>query len=517
MFVVTNREMREIDRYTIEEVGIPSLVLMENAGKAAADWIQAQYSNKRQVGVVCGKGNNGGDGLVIARHLINHGFTVKVYVLGEADELSPDAKTQYYVANKIGLAVECISSTGDPYESIRLDECEIIVDALLGTGSRGSLGTLYGQVVQMINARKMLDEEVEVISIDNPTGVFGNNGEVASETINANVTLTLGYIKQSLITYPAADYAGKVIVLDIGIPKMIEQQYAFNKQVLTEKLIYPWIPKRVSNSHKGTYGKVRCIAGSSKYFGAGLLSATASLHIGAGLVFWDAPEQIAPMWQGQTPELIFTSHPSQQGCFASESLQSLIEVSKTADAIVVGCGIDQFPWGEEWVEQLVNEIECPMVIDADAIILLRNRFSNLKSKRNIIVTPHPGEFAKVLGISVEEVEKNRADICLDFAKEHQVTLVLKGCHTTIATPDGRLYFNTTASHVLAKGGSGDVLAGFIGGLLAQGISTEQATCVAVYCHGRVAKQLAETNYVSTMASDVSRNVGAILQTIANRA
>jgi NAD(P)H-hydrate epimerase len=519
VFVVTNREMREIDRYTMEQIGIPSAVLMENAGKSIADWIVEHIKGKSHVGVVCGKGNNGGDGLVIARHLHNYGLLVKVIILGKPEDLSIDSALQYAIVCNIGIDVDWYDDTGGLQET-HFKNFDLIIDAMLGTGTKGVVRQHYQQAIQSINLTRTNNDNVMVISVDNPTGVFGDYGEVVSDTIVADITLTLGYMKQALLNEPARRYAGKLVTIDFGIPRIAEQAVNLNKRLITEQLVKKWLPKRVQDSHKGTYGKVHCIAGSHSYFGAGLLAATASLHIGAGLVYWDAPEVVSSMWCAQTPELIFKCHSSENGHFAMDSVASLSAVTKDADAVVMGCGIMQFDNGEQWLATILSNIKCPVVLDADGFVMLADHLDVLNKYQGsspIVVTPHPGEFAKVLGISVSEVEANRMELAMQFAKEHQVIVVLKGSQSIIAAPEGQLYINTTGNHVLAKGGTGDVLAGFVGGLIGQGISPIEAACVAVYVHGLTAEHLSKNKYVSTMASDVSRSVGAVLQNLATRA
>ncbi|OEH84931.1 hypothetical protein BHU72_06990 [Desulfuribacillus stibiiarsenatis] len=515
MFVVTNREMREIDRYTIEQIGIPSAVLMENAGRSVVNWITEHIRKDMRVGVVCGKGNNGGDGIVIARYLHNMGYSVQVHLLENAQDLSRDCAQQYTIARNMGLPIECLKEEGLE-NTLGVYDC--MIDALLGTGSKGNLQGLYKDAVDTINEIKRAKNHLVVVSIDCPTGVIGDDGQVSDAVVQADYTIVLGFTKQGLYQYPAAGYAGNIVVVDIGIPKKVEEEYPIKRQLITEQLIEPWIPHRTANSHKGTYGRVRCIAGSADYMGAGLLAATASLHIGAGLVYWDAPEELRRYFNGQTPELIFRGYASEGGTFSPDSADALVDAANDAKAVVVGCGVDDFTGSLHWMEKLVTGITCPLIIDASAFVMLKKQLDILLTRKGVtVVTPHPGEIAKVLKISVAQLESKRIYYAEQFAKRYHVTIILKGAHTIIATPEGNTYINTTGSHVLAKAGTGDVLAGFIGGLAAQGVSLEMAACVAVYIHGKAAEQLAETTYVSTMASDVSRTAGAILHKIAHRA
>lgn len=512
MFVVTNREMREIDRYTIEQIGIPSIVLMENAGKSVAEWILDHCQSGAHVGVVCGKGNNGGDGFVIARHLFNKGLKVSVYIADDSESFSKDASLQYEIIQNMRIDTLNLQQRGN---CLDLTECNVIVDAILGTGIEGEVRSWYQQIIKAINQAKVQRPELMVVSVDHPSGVYGDDGQISAETVRADVTLALGFIKRSQITHPACRYVGNLILLDIGIPKQAQCVAALDTFLLTEQMVGQWLPVRADDSHKGTYGRVHCIAGSTQYLGAGLLAATACLHIGAGLAYWHAPDGSQSGWNGQTPELIFIAHPSEEGHFALEGIPTLVSSAADADAVVIGCGIARFDESGRWIMELLQHIQCPVVLDADGFVMLRKQLVNFKNlQRNIVVTPHPGELATVLGISIDEVEKRRIELSKKFAEEYQVTVILKGNRTVIAVPNGNVYVNSTGSHVLAKAGAGDVLAGFIGGLLAQGLSPENAACVAVYCHGKAAEQLAEQTYVSTMASDVSRNIGAVLRNIA---
>ncbi len=518
MLVLTNREMRDIDRYTIEQIGIPSMILMEHAGKSVADWLKVHYQDYIRVGVVCGKGNNGGDGFVAARHLIQKQIDVTVYIVDPPEEFTNDSRVQFNIICNIGATIETLYAASQEQQEQFFRRHQLLIDAMLGTGGSGELRPAYLAAVKAINQIRYEDDRRVVISLDLPTGIVGDNGEVMDDAVRADRTLTFGYWKQSLITFPACQYAGQVDVIDIGIPIAAESNFCFEKQMLTEDMIYQWLPKRLAHSHKGTYGVVRCVAGSSNYFGAGLLAATACLHIGAGLVFWDGPQEIQSIWNGQTPELIFQGHSSVQGHFATDSVKSLSKAAEKADAVVLGCGITRFDSGSEWLLALLDAIKAPIVIDADAFVMLKDHLGALRNRQQAtIVTPHPGELAQVIGISVDELARRRFPLARQFAIDYQVTLVLKGTHTLIVTPEGKMYINTTGSHVLAKGGSGDVLAGFIGGLIAQKVSPQAAACVAVYCHGRAAEQLAISHFVATMASDVSRSIGAILRNIATRA
>lgn len=288
-------------------------------------------------------------------------------------------------------------------------------------------------------------------------------------------------------------------------------------KVLTKEMIRDYLPERKSQSHKGTYGRLDCVAGSRAYFGAGLLAARAGLHMGTGMVYWHAPDACDNYWKGQTPELIFTSHPSYQGHFSAESATSIIGASRQADAMLVGPGIVDFPAGCLWLSEIINAISCPLLVDADGINLLANNLDILLHRGDLglpiemVLTPHLGEFARLVQLPVEDLLANDMELvdrlAIQFAIDYHLTLVVKSHKTIIALPSGDLYVNSTGNHCLAKAGSGDVLAGMIAGLMAQGLDGARAACLGVYLHGASADILAPETYVSTMASDVSANIG----------
>jgi hydroxyethylthiazole kinase-like uncharacterized protein yjeF len=517
MKVVTAEEMREIDRETIEGYGIPGVVLMERAGLAVASKIKEVIGHKRVI-VVSGGGNNGGDGLVAARHLHNEGWDVKVFLTVRDENLKGDALFQYNTACKFGLEIHSIEEFLTNPSSF-FTRHSVIVDALLGTGlSKKVTGTL-SEVIRLLNTSNM-----PIISVDLPSGISSDNGQVMGDAVNADYTVTFGLPKRGHLLNPGAIHTGRLFVEDIGFPDKLLKSDRLHIELLGEKDVDSLIPERQRYSHKGTYGHVLIIAGSKGKTGAALMAAKACLRCGAGLVTIGIPESLACTFESRvTEEMTLILPDTGNGTLSGKASNSILDfLNEKADILAVGPGIGVSIETVELMKTLIKNSSKPTVVDADGINSLnggKKIFS--KTRAPIILTPHPGEMARLLQQSVvsgqpsashpaiQDIEKDRINIAMSFAKETGVYLVLKGVPTVIAAPDGKAFINSTGNPGMATAGTGDVLTGMIAGFLGQCITPAQACILGVFLHG-IAGDIAasEKGQYSMIAGDIIDKIPA---------
>jgi NAD(P)H-hydrate epimerase len=517
MKVVTAAEMREIDRTTIAEYGIPPLVLMERAGLAVAAKVKDVCAGEKVL-ILCGGGNNGGDGLVAARNLYNGGYRVKVIMLGKADLLSADCKTQYMAAKKTGVTIEVRKSMG----SSDLHGA-FVVDAIFGTGlSRpvtGDLAALF---------RSINKAEVPVLGVDIPSGISADTGEILGEAIKADHTVTFGLPKRGHFLYPGAEYTGSLCVGDIGFPTKLIQSDAIKTELMgPERAVY-LLPERPRNSYKGDYGHVFVLAGSRGRTGAALMTAKASLRTGSGLLTLGVPESLLDIFQGRVTEEMTLPLPDKgNGTLDEKALEIILGfASQKADIISIGPGIGVTPDTIRIVSGLIQTSPVPLVIDADGLNALQNSIKILsKAKSPVIITPHPGEMARLLNPKSEagsneaevrtKIEKERINIAVSFSQETGVYVVLKGVPTIIAAPEGDVYINTTGNPGMATAGSGDVLTGIISSLAGQGLNPLNAAVLGVYLHGRAGDEAAKVRGEhSLIASDIIEHLSDTIRYMA---
>ncbi len=478
MKIVTAREMKGIDRTAIEEYGIPSLVLMERAGLAVALKVREFYA-PRKVIVLCGSGNNGGDGLVAARDLHNAGFRVKAFLLSEEGRLSPDCTLQYQIARRFGFPVEF-----RPPVKREDFHSAIVVDAVFGTGLSRPVDDAVAQVFRLVK-----DSEAPVVSVDIPSGVSSDTGEILGEAIRAHCTVTFGLPKRGHYVYPGAAYTGRLFVEDIGFPQKLLTSDALKVELVDEGLAAALIPPRPKYSHKGDYGHILLVAGSRGKTGAALLAAKACLRAGAGLVTIGVPESLTDIFMNRvTDEMTLPLPDNGRGALSSKAIPQIVEFSsQRADIIAIGSGIGVSHDTEEILSELLRTSEIPVVIDADGLNSLKGNLDLLKkAKSPLILTPHPGEMARLLQgrkCTIQDIEKDRITTALGFSADTGSTLVLKGVPTISATPEGRAFVNTSGNPGMATAGSGDVLTGIIASFLGQGLSPEHASILGVYLHG----------------------------------
>ncbi len=564
MYIVTAQQMRDLDNYTIEELGIPSLSLMEVAGKAIAE-VVLSYGEKRQDVadtpegpalthrssiqnderasleydqhwlVLVGKGNNGGDGLVAARYLHNLGIQVTLLYAMPPEQCSGDAAVQRDAAKRSGIEYavwdaewDCSAasrkdelsgpSSGDVATSLSQTARSVserwksytgIIDALLGTGSKGEPREPYGAMIRSANASGK-----PIIAADIPSGLNADTGEIAESCIQASRTVCLGFLKQGLTQYPGAGAAGDVMIRCIGIPRLAAQRagvssYLITDTVLKKELRIDITRARAVDGHKGTYGHVMIVGGSLNMSGAGLMASRSALRIGSGLVTWLLPEQLMKHMVGHVPELMMAPVSQEaSGQWTAATTDAILEQTAKADVVAIGPGLGRFQQDGEWLRTLWERLDQPLVIDADGLNILAEAdglASWPKRSAATVLTPHPGEMARLAGVSTKEVQRDRLGLARRFATEHGVILVLKGARTVIAAPDGTVLVNTTGHPGMGTGGSGDVLTGVIAGLLAQGLNGLQAAAFGAHLHGHAGEMaaLARSGHpASLLAGDI---------------
>ncbi|RBW67843.1 NAD(P)H-hydrate dehydratase [Bacillus taeanensis] len=491
MQVVTRDEMYAVDRYAGEEIGLTGLLLMENAGQAAAKKIMERLTGSEQLAVLIGTGNNGGDGFVLARVLKSMGYGVDVWLIPEKNKIKEDAKKAMIIYERSGFSYRSYHQEGHECFLSSLANTEVIVDALLGIGLKESVRSPYANIIDAVNSQSAF-----ILSIDLPSGVPADGGPV-SLAIQADETITLQCPKVGAYTFPSADYYGKLTVVDIGIPPKAFQQLPVRKvwQVMDVKTA---LPVRKPSSHKGTYGKGLVVGGSLSMPGAPIMTAKAALRSGSGLLTVAVPEEIHSIAASHISEAMFTPFSNQTSLFQKPDEQI------PYDTIAIGPGLGRDSYAEGRVREALT-LSVPLVIDADGLFHLKTMLPLLKKRQApTILTPHSGEMARLLEWSVEEVEHNRIQLSKQFAKEYGLYLVLKGPYTIVTTPTGSQFINTTGNAALAKGGSGDVLTGMILAFLMQHKVIQEALSNAVYLHGAAADYLVKTSHskLDVLASDL---------------
>src|SRR5688500_11486939 len=518
MRVLNTQQMREADRRTIDEVGITAIVLMENAGRQAVAAMEAAFEDlaASRVGVLCGRGNNGGDGFVVARTLIQRGVETAVFLLGSVADVRGDARINLEVLGRIGLTVVEISNAQEwELHFTEISECDLLVDAILGTGFHGQLSGLLETVVADVNGLG-----VPVVAIDIPTGLSADSHEVEGEAIDASMTVTLAAPKIPLVLPPADSHAGDLVIADIGIPlPLLDDVAGPYIELLTRDRMRELVPARASDSHKGDFGRVLIIAGSLGKTGAAYLAAIGALKSGAGLVTIATPRSCLPIIAAMAPE--FMTEPLDEtasGGIDYASLDRVLDIP--ADVIACGPGLGQEPATSAFVQGLLERAGVPLVLDADALNAFSGDPDRLMGRDgvDVIITPHPGEMARLLNTSIESVQHDRLRHAGEFAVQHRLHVALKGHRTVIAGPDGRTFVNLTGNAGMATGGTGDILTGMIAAWFAQLLDAEAATKRAVYLHGS-AGDLAEADEgeVSLTAGDLASRIGdAILELTARR-
>ena len=511
MKVPTAAEMREIDRLASVSYGVPGVVLMENAGMAVARQVREMCRGDlhgRKICVFSGRGNNGGDGFVVARALTNQGAQVKVIFCGDRSKVSGDAAVNLEIISRMGIEVWETAGERD-WDRVRIAVAfaDCLVDALLGTGFQGAVGAPMDQAVELINGSGK-----PVVAVDIPSGVDADTGEVRGPAVRADVTVTLALPKPGLLLYPGASYAGRIVIADIGIPFPLLTRKEIRQTAVTPPLVRRSFPARAPDAHKGTCGRVLVVAGSRGMTGAAALCAQAAVRCGAGLVTLGIAESLQPLMAVKLTEVMTRSLPEIPGAgLAEEAALVIDELLAGRDVLAIGPGLGRDPATQEVVREVLRLARRPLVIDADGLNALAGATDLLKDAEVMpVLTPHPGEMAALTGLDIAEVNRDRIGVARDAAEAWGSIVVLKGARTVVAFPDGEVYINLTGNSGMATGGMGDVLTGVIAGLIAQGLTSHEAAVAGVYLHGLSGDLVAARGAIGLTAGDVAAGLPAAI-------
>lgn len=505
--LVTGKQMKSIDSWTIETVGIPSLVLMERAALSVAREVEDRAGKKERIWCACGCGNNGADGVAAARMLHLAGYPVVVIYIGDREKGSREFQLQASIAERLGVSLI-------EYEEFIPGRCDVLVDAVFGVGLSRPVTGAYREFLNMLR-----DAEPRLtVAVDMPSGISSDTGKVMGCALRADVTVTFGWEKLGSVLYPGRLYAGQVITADIGFPEEAVRRAPGAQEGIRAFCLEPEdkkeAPERPPYSNKGTFGKVLIAAGSKNMGGAAFLSGLAAYRTGAGLVKIFTDQSNRSFINTRLPEAILETYDPEDFEKDHEGMRSRIEsCCSWADAVVVGPGLGQEPWAKELVEMVLTMACTPIIVDADALNLIAaNPELAGYFTENIVITPHLGEMARLTGKSVEQIQENLPETAAEYAGHYGITCVLKDAATVTALRDGRICVNTSGNSAMAKAGSGDVLAGVIAGLFAQGMDENLAAPMGAYIHG-LAGDLwrRENGAYGLLASELADCVGKVLK------
>ena len=519
--ILTPQQMKQTDETAIKRFRIPSSVLMENAGTAVADVIgnilpggilSRDSSSSYQVLVICGKGNNGGDGFVISRILLERGFDVTTLLMDHPRELTGDAAVQYHTLFDAAPLDPPMQFKPAIVKKSR-ERYTVIVDAMLGTSFRGALRGKYLAAVKWCNQQNAIR-----IAVDIPTGLNGESGEVVSDAFRADVTVTMSNPKSGFYIGRAKEFTGDVIAAQIGIPsKAIPKSII---QVVSTEDIQRTFPKRAVNSHKHSVGKIFVLAGSRSMMGAALLSSSAAMRTGAGQVILGIPESEYMVAAKRTIEVMPLPLPSTaDGSLSMNALPEILRRMEWCDVLLIGCGLSRNEETQVLIRTVIKKCRKPMVIDADGLNALAADMSILKGLRtkNLVLTPHVGEFSRLSGVSSKEIERDKFSLADHFAKEYRVTLVLKGAPSIVADAKGMISVNSTGNPGMSTAGSGDVLSGIVAALIGQGNDPGDAAVNGVFIHGAAGDAAAEKIGMQGMiASDIITMLPSVIRKVTHR-
>ena len=519
MYIVTGNEMRKIDEETIERY-VPGITLMERAGQRIYERLCTDFGpiESLKVSIFLGRGNNAGDGLVVARLLAEAGANVRLDYLHEPKDFSPDAFKNYVKLSNFRKNKEISENflyLADWEEKVKLEleESDLIVDSLLGTGISKPVRENYERVIEVMNSRGL-----PIVSVDVPSGVNGDTGEIMGASVRADVTVTLGLPKVGLLFYPGRSVTGDVDVGDIGIPGEVIEEQALSLHLLDAVQAHEDLPVKEPEAHKFTRGSLLIVAGSRRYAGAARLAAESALRTGCGIVYLAAPHSIRGAIQAAAPEVIFISLPeTDSGTIHHDSLQAILGEVRY-DALAVGPGLTTEEQTARLVRELVGRCEVPLLLDADGINSFEGHYDELLGSirgKETVVSPHSGELRRLTAIEVaESPPSKRIEHLRGLSISGGFVLVHKSAPTIVAQPDGHLYVNVAGHPGMATAGSGDVLTGAIGGFLAQGCTAAEAARSGVYIHSRAADIAAlDTGEAGMIAGDCMRALGRALAEI----
>lgn len=507
MRILTAEAMREVDRAAIEELGIPGLVLMENAALGVAEAIGQAFGETERAAIFCGPGNNGGDGLAVARHLAVRGWEVRIFLVTGGRAPSEDCATHLAICRAMELSLREISTGDDLDEAAEsAAECDLVVDALFGTGLARALSGIFAHVVELIN-----ELPAPVVAVDLPSGLSGSRPEPLGPHVQADLTVTFAAPKVAHVFPPAAEAVGEMVVTDLGIPSRLVEEVEEadgDLHLLMGDELSELLPAREPDSHKGDYGHALIVAGSPGKAGAAILAARAAVRSGAGLVTAAVPEPIVQTVDlGSIESMTLPLPAGASGQITEAAADAVLKAAEGKAVLALGPGLGAEPATAAAIRRIVLDGPLPLVIDADGINAFAGRAADLAGRRTeTVLTPHPGELGRLLGIPTAEVQADRVAAVRRAAEETGAIVVLKG-HLTLVASGRAVFVNRTGNPGMATGGSGDVLTGMIAGLLAQGLDALDATLLATWLHG-LAGDLA-----AARRGEVSLAAGDLLETL----
>jgi ADP-dependent NAD(P)H-hydrate dehydratase / NAD(P)H-hydrate epimerase len=525
MKILSAKQMAEVDRLTTERYRIPSILLMENAGRLTAEEIEKAcpgFAHKKIL-ILCGRGNNGGDGFVVARYLSLHNAHPTILLFAEPEKIKGDALTNYEIVQAMGLPIHVLSAPAEARSYLRrMASPDIIVDALFGTGLSKPVGPDYRHVVEWINNQYTRSF---VAAVDIPSGLMADSAEVIGPTVKAHLTVTFSALKLAHLMPPASDFAGKVVLVPIGSPQALFEDPGYRLNLVDQAQVCATLPERARDSHKGSFGHVYVVAGSRGKSGAALMTGLSALRSGAGLVTLWLPGSLQNTIAGRFPELMTEAiTETEDGTPDRSGAERVLSLLPEMDALVLGPGVTTHPSTKKLVWELVRRSPVPVVLDADGINAFIPPAEPVRNEENqpVILTPHPGEMAPVIGKKIAEVQKDRLGAARTFAVARRCYLILKGFQTVIATPEGDLYLKNTGNPGMATGGTGDVLAGMMGRFAAAwniqqgGARLVDFLCAAVHLHGLAGDLAAEAKGMeSLIATDLLDYLPAAFRKVSN--
>lgn len=498
MIILKPDEMREMDVRTIED-GMPEILLMEAAGRGvavfvvkeilrgelnsslpsrSASYIEAEARKNSEILIFAGKGNNGGDGLVAGRFLDMWGYNVGIILLSQSQYLQGVNLTNYKLCKNRGIEICEIKDLEEEEIADYIDKANLVIDAMLGTGLKGDVRGRIASVIDLIND----NSSTPVLAVDIPSGLDGESGDLHGRAVKADFTATMAFNKLGLCIYPGRNYAGKVEVIDIGMPEKSSNKVDYNIFMLSKKEAASLLPRRSLTAHKGTFGKVGIVGGSPGMIGAPVLTGISALKTGTGLVKIAVPDGIKQNINSNL-ELMISGLKDDKLGIIEAALPQIKKLKEKSDLMALGPGLGKSQAIEQIIHEILSKFEIPLVLDADGINAISDLNLLSKYKASLILTPHPGEMARLIDCEIKEVQNNRINIVRNFVDQYNVCLILKGAATIIGLPDGKIYINPTGNEGMATAGSGDVLTGIISSLLAQGLKVENAAILGPFLHG----------------------------------
>ncbi len=515
--VATAKEMQACDRAAIMKYGVPSIVLMENAGRSVVDVIEKELGSVdgKLVYVICGKGNNGGDGFVVARHLHNRSAVVKVFLVSGRSQVKGDAnvnlallldtiksdktKTLQFI---VGTKAKTLNKQGTP---------SIIIDALFGTGFSGAVKGEYEKIIQWIN-----ESNATVVSIDTPSGVNADNGSVVSKAVKADITVTMGLRKVGLLVHRGRERSGMVHVADLGIPSIVYARSGIRTWLVEKEDVRRMLPRRPFDAHKHSVGKIFVLAGSKGLTGAAVMCSNSAMRAGAGAVVLGIPKSLLPIVSRKVTEVMPNPlEETEDQSVGKKARQQINRFARWADVVVIGPGLGRNEETQELILELIVRLDRAMLIDADGLNALASNITVLKKRKNkTILTPHTGELSRLINVSAKEIESNRVEVARIWSRKLKAILVLKGAPTVTACPSGDVYINSTGNAGMATAGAGDVLTGTIAALWGQHMNTSEAAVSGVFVHG-LAGDIAREKFgeMGLIASDIIKALPSALKRI----